>query len=196
MKKLLFINGCIRRAGVSRTWDLCNRYLEKYRKLYPEVLIEELRLSECGLYSYLEEDIIRRNELLAKGKRGDEMFSMARQFAEADEILVGVPYWDMSFPSVLKVYIEHVCVEGITFQTTQDGLKGLAKFTDMVYLSTAGGYVQGRNCGSEYMKAIAEFLGHGSYRSFVAEGLDIAGNNVEQILSDADVELESLVKIK
>lgn len=193
MKKLLFINGCIRRHGISRTWELCNRYLEKYRILHPEIQVQELRLSECGLHSYLEEDIEKRNALLATGKHEDEMFALARQFAEADKIVVGVPYWDMSFPSVLKVYIEHVCAEGITFRTTRDGLEGLAKFTDMIYLSTAGGYVQGRNCGAEYMKAIAEFLGHGSYRYFVAEGLDIAGNDVDDILSGAEAELNKLL---
>lgn len=194
MKKLLFINGCIRKQGVSRTWELCSQYLKKYKERYPQVLVEEVRLSECGLKSYLEEDIEKRNQLLAEGKREHEMFSLARQFAEADEILVGVPYWDMSFPSVLKVYVEHICVEGITFKTTQDGLEGLAKFTDMVYLSTAGGYVQGRNCGAEYMKAIGEFLGCGSYRYFVAEGLDIAGNDVDGIMADGALEIEKLIK--
>lgn len=194
MKTLLFINGCIRREGVSRTRELCHTYLENYQKIYPEVQIEEVCLAEEDLYCYREEDIEKRNALLAEGRREDDMFRLARQFAAADEILVGVPYWDMSFPSVLKVYVEHVCVEGITFRTTETGLDGLAKFTDMVYLSTAGGYVQGRNCGAEYMKTIAEFLGHGNFRSFVAEGLDIAGNDKEQILLEAKAQAVKLIR--
>lgn len=194
MKRLLFLNGCIRRKGVSRTWELCSHYLEQYKIRYPETEIQELRLSECGLGCYYEEEIQKRNALLAAGRHDDEMFALARQFAQADEILVGVPYWDMSFPSVLKVYVEHVCAEGITFQTTEKGLNGLSKFQDMVYLSTAGGYVQGKNCGAEYMKAIAEFLGHGSYRYFVAEGLDIAGNDAARIMKEAERGLERLFR--
>ena len=39
---------------------------------------------------------------------------------KADEIVIGAPYWDLSFPAALKVYIEHVSVCDIAFHYTED----------------------------------------------------------------------------
>ena len=35
-----------------------------------------------------------------------EMFRYAKAFAEADEILIAAPFWDLAFPAILRNYIE------------------------------------------------------------------------------------------
>ncbi len=60
--------------------------------------------------------------LIASRQFDDPYFRYARQFAGADEIVIAAPYWDLSFPSVLKVYLEHICITGITFQYTPEGM--------------------------------------------------------------------------
>lgn len=54
---------------------------------------------------------------------------LAEQFAQADEIVVAAPYWDLSFPSILKVYLERVCVTGITFHYVENREEGLCRRT-------------------------------------------------------------------
>ena len=44
------------------------------------------------------------------------MFYYARQFAEADQIVIAAPFWDLSFPAILKAYMEQITVSGITFE--------------------------------------------------------------------------------
>lgn len=42
------------------------------------------------------------------------MFKYAKQFAEADEIVIAAPYWDLAFPATVRIYFEAITVTGIT----------------------------------------------------------------------------------
>lgn len=44
------------------------------------------------------------------------MFKYAHEFANADLIVIAAPFWDLSIPALLKVYIENIAVDGITFE--------------------------------------------------------------------------------
>ena len=59
---------------------------------------------------------------MACGDYRDPLFRYAKQFAQAADIVVAAPYWDLSFPSILKVYLEQICVTGLTFQYTPEGI--------------------------------------------------------------------------
>lgn len=76
------------------------------------------------------------------------MFCYANQFKAADVIVIAAPYWDLSFPSLLKVYLEHVAIVGITFGYEESGSVGYCHGDKIVYLSTCGGYIEGRSSGS------------------------------------------------
>ena len=41
--------------------------------------------------------------------------------AQADEILIGAPYWGCLFPAVLRIYLERIYVNGIVFRYGLDG---------------------------------------------------------------------------
>lgn len=59
---------------------------------------------------------------MARGDYRDPLFRYAKQFAQAADIVVAAPYWDLSFPAILKVYLEQICVTGLTFQYTPEGI--------------------------------------------------------------------------
>ena len=105
------------------------------------------------------------------------MFTLARQFAAADEIVIAAPYWDLSFPAVLKQYIEQINVVGITFRYTPEGIpEGLCRASRLTYVMTAGGEFVPEEYGFGYMKALAEsFYGIPEVQLIKAVGLDIAG---------------------
>lgn len=116
----LFVNACAREE--SRTLSLCRAYLEG------NPAVEEVRLFERNLVPFDWKMVEERVALIEKADWGDSMFDLAKQFAAADEIVIGAPYWDLSFPAVLKVYIEHVTVNGIVFHYTEEGRpEGLCK---------------------------------------------------------------------
>ena len=118
----------------------------------------------------------------------------ARQFAGADVVVVAAPFWDLSFPAILKVYIENVSVEGITFRTAEDGLHGLCKGSDLILLTTRGGYYDGTSLeqGSRYLEALKDFFGFGAYTCVAAEGLDAAGVDPEPLVTAAEARAKTL----
>ncbi len=192
--KLLFINACSRERGVSRTLALCDAFIESFRAVHPDTVTEELDLFRSGISYCSAGDIARRELLIREGRLDDAMFDRARDFAEAGCIVVGAPCWDLSFPAVLKAYIESICACRITFRYTETGSEGLCAFRNFVYLTSCGGYLGDNRFGADYMEGIAHFLGHGRFVSRCAEGLDIAGNDAPAILSAALREVRALAR--
>ena len=54
----------------------------------------------------------QRERLLETGELTHPRFRYAHQFKNADRIVIAAPFWDLSFPALLKVYIENVSVQG------------------------------------------------------------------------------------
>ena len=116
------------------------------------------------------------------------MFEYARQFSEADEIVIAAPFWDLSFPAVLKAYLEKINVSGITFRYTSEGMpEGLCKAKKLYYVTAAGGNFFPESFGFGYIKALAQnFYGISDVELIKAAGLDIEGADVESILLDCE----------
>ena len=129
----------------------------------------------------------KRDSLLNEGRTDDEMFSLARQFSQADIIVIAAPYWDLMFPAVLKVYLENITVCGITFRYSDKGVpESLCKAEKLFYVTTAGGFIGENNFGFDYINAIAKgFFGIGNVKFFSAEGLDIFGADADGIMQKA-----------
>ena len=129
----------------------------------------------------------KRNQLISSKNFSDPLFRYAAQFAAADEIVIAAPYWDLAFPSILRIYLEHVTVVGVTFQYSPDGIPlGLCKAKRIIYVTTAGGPIADRNLGYDYVKALSDaFYSIPEVLCFQAENLDIQGADVNGILEDA-----------
>lgn len=97
---VLFVNACLRGEG-SHTLKLCREYLEGVED------VKEVNLAELKLEPYYAGPVAFRAQLEANNRFDDPLFDLAKDFAEADEIVIGAPYWDLSFPAALKVYVEN-----------------------------------------------------------------------------------------
>ena len=85
----------------------------------------------------------------------------------------------------LKVYLEWACTLGITFGYTQAGeQRGLCRAERLIYITTAGGPLEDRNFGYEYVRGVAGMLGITNTHCVAAQGLDIRGNDPEAILRE------------
>lgn len=173
----LFINCCPR--DNSRTERLAKKLLEKLGEY------DEVNPEKEGLVPMSKERLNYRTELLQKGDLSDDIFKYAKQFAAADTIVIAAPFWDLSFPSVLKIYIENIYVTGIVSKYDENGApKGLCKAKKLYYVTTAGGPYDGR-FSFDYLKELAEsFFGIGETVLIKAEMLDIIGNDAEKILAE------------
>jgi FMN-dependent NADH-azoreductase len=148
--------------------------------------IEEIRLSTENLLPLNYERLMRREELMAAGMAEDTMFDYANAMAAADMIVIAAPYWNMSFPSSLKIFFELASVEGITFEYGEDGTPiGLSQAQDMYYVTTSGGYIGECNFGFEYANAICRLYGVQNTHFVSAQGLDMDGADVQAIMEKA-----------
>ena len=172
----LYINCCVR--AESRTDRLAKAVLQKLGGGYTE-----LKLYEENLRPLDSDTLNKRTALIEQGGFGDKMFDCAKQFAAADTIVIGAPYWDLSFPAPLKTYIENIYVTGVVSEYDEIGMpRGLCKAERMYYVTTAGGpYDPTYSYG--YIESLCKnFFGIPNTRLIKAEMLDIAGNDAEQIL--------------
>ena len=145
-----------------------------------------MNLSELRLEPYYGDSAAYRAQLEAKGLFDDPMFDIGKDFAEADEIVIGAPYWDLSFPAALKIYIEHAAVMGMTFHYTEEGrCEGLCRAKHLTYITTGGGQVSAMNYGYEYLCGIAGMFGIPETRFACAENLDVVGADIEANLNEA-----------
>ena len=128
-----------------------------------------------------------RNAKCAAGEFDDAMFENAKLFSEADEIIIAAPFWDLSFPAVLKKYIESVCVTGVTFKYLDNGMpQGLCRAKKLYYVTTAGGQIFNESYGFGYISDLAKLMfGIPETVMFKAENLDIIGADVDAIMDSA-----------
>lgn len=204
MEKILFVNACIREN--SRTKRLAEHLLErlangKHTAWNPENLdnaetcrceIKEINLCKENIPAISSEETInRRYELVKTGHTDAPELRYAREFAQADTIVIAAPYWDLAFPALLKIYMEYVTVTGITFRYSQEGRPvGMCRARRLFYVTTAGGPAI-FNLGYDYISTLCRnFYGIDDIRLFKAENLDIIGNDPEHILASAMNEID------
>ena len=176
---ILFVDVCVR-GEHSRTRELAECYLKDRE-------FTRLALAEENIKPLDKARLEKRQKLISKGDFSDEIFKYAKQFAQADEIVIAAPYWDFSFPALLKIYIENICVVGVTFDYLSDGTsKSRCKAKKLTYITTAGGVIPERNFGFDYIKAVAsEFFGIKEFECIKAEKFDIYGEDTGKIMENA-----------
>ena len=175
----LFINACVRRE--SRTRRLAEAAMSKDRGAYKEVCLPEM------VFPKVDEAFLNwRNDCVSRSDYSSPVFDLAKDFAAAEEIVVAAPFWDLSFPSMLKQYLEQICVVGLTFfYNDQDMPQGLCRANKLTYVTTAGGPIFSEDFGYGYVRALATtFFGIKETWMIKAENLDIRGADVERLLND------------
>ncbi|MDD3796453.1 MAG: NAD(P)H-dependent oxidoreductase [Lachnospiraceae bacterium] len=185
--KILILDACVRKEQ-SRTKRLLDYAVKIYGKTYEEAEMKHLVLEEMPLSYHTCESLAERDRLLQKGQMNHPRFDLAHEFAQADGIIVAAPFWDMGIPAVLKVYLENISVEGITFGCNEKGLYGLCGAKWMLYLSTRGSICGGTPLeqGTPYLAALCDLFGIPKLESVSAEGLDIFGIDVGAKLAEAE----------
>lgn len=177
MSKMIFVNSCVRPD--SRTYLLAKCLLEHLGEPY-----EEIRVTDGSLRPLDFQALEKRTEKAQKGDLSDAMFAPAKQFAEAETVVIAAPFWDLSFPSFLKIYFENILVSGVTFTYSGGRPKGLCRAKRLYYVTTSGGTAS-PDFGFSYVKALAEtFFGIPQVKCFRAEGLDAKGNDADRIMKE------------
>ena len=177
---ILFLNACVRSA--SRTKRLADHLIAGL----DDRDVKELCLWEMDLPKVDEDFINKRVAFAGKNDFSDPIFDHAKDFAAADTIVIAAPYYDLSFPSVLKQYLEQICVVGLTFfYNEQNQPQGLCRAKKLWYVTTAGGPIISDAYGYGYVQELARTFFNIPETFYIkAENLDIVGSDPDAILDE------------
>lgn len=166
MKKLIYIDSCLREG--SRTSRIADSLIHDLSKTYE---IETVRLADRD-YPVVGNDIlIDRSE----GRVPEEHAALARRIADADRIVIAAPFWDMSFPSALKVFFENMSLYGITFESDDRTCVGLCKAEKVLYITTRGMNISTGDAleqATPYIRALSHLWGLGELSVIAAQNMD------------------------
>lgn len=189
MRNVLFVDATVRPE--SRTRELAVHLIQKLNGKVKKVrLIDEKLPVMCN-------DLLEwRNTKCMAGDYDSPYFDYAKDFAEADYIVIAAPYWDLSFPATLKNYIEAITFVGLTFGYKENGMpEGYCKGKKLYYVTTSGGPLIGEEFGAGYIKAMAtQMFGVRGFQMIKAENLDIEGADVGKIMDAAKAEINRTVR--
>ncbi len=175
----LYVNACVR--GDSRTDRVARALLSLLGSEY-----EEVKLSEEKLEPLSEDRLNLRTALIEQGDYSHPMFDYARQFQQADMIVISAPFWDLSFPAILKVYLENIYVTGLVSEYDEQGMpRGLCRAKKLYYVTTAGGpYMP--DYSYDYLRALAAVcFGIPETELIKVEMLDVEGFDAEELVRHA-----------
>lgn len=172
---ILFINAAFRKN--SRTKKIADGYLANCTGD-----ITEVKLGSLDIKPLNEESLKIYNESVAAHNFDNPMFDVAKQFVEADEIVIAAPFWNFSIPAVLHNYLELVCTQGISFDMSGEGTYySLCKAKKLTFITTAGGNIPEQNCAFDYIKSLCNvFWNIEEVKYIKAECLDVYGVDVDE----------------
>ncbi|MBO5849628.1 MAG: NAD(P)H-dependent oxidoreductase [Bacteroidales bacterium] len=166
MKRLFYIDSCLRYG--SNTKKIADALIDRLSERYE---VETVKLSD---YDFP----VVKNGILNDRNNGivpEEYVNIARKIAAADRLVISAPFWDMSFPSALKVFLENMSLFNVTFASNEKECYGLCKAEKVLYITTRGMNI---NTGDDmeqatpYIKAIGKLWGLGELNVVSAQNMD------------------------
>ncbi|MGL4254317.1 MAG: FMN-dependent NADH-azoreductase [Fusobacteriaceae bacterium] len=106
-----------------------------------------------------------------------KMVDTANHFISFDKYVICSPMWNLTVPSILKSYIDHIVVKGITFKYSPRGIPvGLLKNKKAIYIGSRGGaypFPLSLIASDErYVRFIFRFMGIKDFKKIIFENTD------------------------
>jgi FMN-dependent NADH-azoreductase len=187
MAKVLYITAHPHDESVSYSMAVGKTFIDAYKHANPDVKVIHIDLYKEYI-PHIDADIFSGWGKLQSGKGFDELSEQEKakvsrlgelsdQFVDADKYVFVTPFWNFSFPPVMKAYLDSVAVAGKTFKYTEQGPVGLLKDKKALHIQARGGYYSegpaaDLEMGHRYIGIIMQFFGVPSF-----EGLFVEGHN-------------------
>lgn len=171
MQKLVFIDACVRQSD-SRTLRIAEPIVSALSKRY-----------KITRYDLPDMDIVPLNPGLFEERGVGEIPGWAKEAAQsiaaADRIVIAAPFWDMSFPAVLKCFFEQTSLFDVTFTDTGKTCQGLCKAPKVLYITTRGMDISTcdpREQATPYLKALGSLWNLGELTTIAAQNMDYSSD--------------------
>lgn len=212
MKKVLYITASPKPENVSVSKKVGREFVNRFMAQNSGYSLEEL-----DLYS---EYIPELNYKLCKGRAeivsgseydelspddkaaADRINALCNQFLSADTYVIAAPMWSVSFPAILKRYVDCIIQNNKVIMISPQRVKGLLddRERNMVYIQSSGGIypriLGGKvNHGVEYFHDIFKFLGIKRFEKILVEGVDMPDIGREQAMRNVYDDIDDVIEI-
>ena len=211
MKKLLYITVNSKPEELSASKTVGRSLVNKFLKEHVDFQLEELDLYKCHIprleYQYFEKRncMIKEDDFNKLNEKEKEevhkMVKLADQFKEADLYVIAAPMWSLSFPSVLKEYIDCIVMEGKTIHIENDTVEGLLtdKERGMIYIQSSGGSIPWflktvMNKGLNYVHDIMKFIGIKRFEELLVDGTGSSEEEKTQSIQEALKKIDYVIQ--
>jgi FMN-dependent NADH-azoreductase len=115
------------------------------------------------------------------------------ELKNADVIVMGIPMYNFSVPSVLRAYFDHIARSGVTFRYTANGPEGLLTGKKAVVFITRGGVYGEEHSQTNFIRQFLGFIGITDVEIIHAEGLAMNESAKLKSLATAEGEISRLL---
>ncbi|MFK7733872.1 MAG: FMN-dependent NADH-azoreductase [Pseudomonadales bacterium] len=178
---------------------LLDEFVDQWRGQHPQHAIVEQdfseqeipHLSKQSFYAFAVPEQKRSAAQMEATRLSDELTA---QFLQADNIVVGMPMYNLGIPSCFKAYIDHISRAGQTFKYTEKGPVGLAGNKTAYVLGARGGYYLDtpNDTQTPYIDTIFRFFGIETINYVIAEGLNISPKHKAESMDKALADVRAL----
>lgn len=164
MMKILNINSSSNRIN-SITESYSKKIIKHLKALYPNSKVVERHTTYSGL-PFLNQDML--DVLFVKGERNEEQETfltksneLVTELKTSDILVIAAPIYNFGIPASLKAYFDLVARADLTFQYTENGLKGLLKNKKAFVVISSGGTKVDSDIdfAGKYIKHFLGFIG-------------------------------------
>ena len=166
MKRLMVIDACMHEG--SRTRKILEPVVAELSKRYS---VEKIVL-EADSYPVVGKKILNER---SSGYVPPEIVETAKRIASAERLVIAAPFWDMSYPSALKVFFENMSLFNITFANNGKEFTGLCKCEKVLYITTRGMNIKTGEAleqATPYIRALSRLWGLGELTVIAEENMD------------------------
>lgn len=210
MKKVLYITANTKPESLSSSRTVGRMVVNALEKSGNGVQVEELDLYTASLpklkYHYFE----GRSTLIGSHKvmqlTGEEQEDIAQinrlcdQFIAADWYVLAAPMWSLSFPAVVKEYLDCILISGKTVGFKKEKPYGLLndRARSFVYVQSSGGELPWLlrpvlNKGMNYMEDIMKFIGISDFHALLVDGTGTTEEERQGAIAQAADKIDMLV---
>lgn len=116
------------------------------------------------------------------------------ELQEADTLVIGLPMYNFSIPSMLKAWFDHIARAGTTFKYTSSGSEGLLGDKKVFLVTTRGGIHKDQASDTQipFVKTFLGFLGLNNIDIIYAEGLNMGDDMRSTAIESAIKTIDTL----
>ena len=190
MKNILVVNSSLN-SDAGNSSKLVANYLDKLAG--KDVKLDLLDLNEAQLPHLTQQEMAAwmtapEERTQAQAELAAISDALLSRLVEADEVVIGLPMYNLGVPSTFKAWIDRLARAGKSFKYTETGPVGLIADKPVTVLAARGGVYAGTDYDTQtpYIRHIFGLMGITSVNFVYAEGLNMGEEAAEKAFSAAN----------